>query len=359
MRRSLAVIAGTCCLMAATGTQAQTLSVGVAAPLSGPNALLGRQISAGAEIAAKNVGAEVTTADDLCTAAGGQAAARRLADAKVNVVVGFLCTEAIEAALPILMEARIPVITVGVRTESLTDLRAKTGWIVFRLGPRGDDERSAAATMVAKLWRDDLFAIVDDGTIYGRELAESVRNAAEQVALKPVFIDTYRPDTDNQIGLVARLKRAGAARVFVGGEGRDVAIMGRDAANLDAETIFAGGETLRVADAEIPYAPGTLMIALPEWADIADRKVLEAFKAAGVFPEGYVLPAYAAVQVAHDAAEAAAREGGTLAEKMPNRDFDTAIGPIRFDEKGDLTANPYRLFRFTGGQFVAVVDNGQ
>ena len=48
---------------------------------------------------------------------------------------------------------------------------------MFRLGPRGDDERNAAATLLTRLWADELFAIVDDGTIYGRELAESFRAA--------------------------------------------------------------------------------------------------------------------------------------------------------------------------------------
>ena len=58
----------------------------------------------------------------------------------MSVVVGFLCTEAIEAAMPILKDAGIPVITVGVRTDSLTDRKVKTGWPVFRLAPRADAE---------------------------------------------------------------------------------------------------------------------------------------------------------------------------------------------------------------------------
>ncbi len=79
------------------------------------------------------------------------------------------------------------------------------------------------------------FAIVDDGTIYGRELAESFRLAAEQAGLKPVFVDTFRPQMDNQIGLIGRLRKAGATHVFVGGDRDDIAIMARDAAELAAD----------------------------------------------------------------------------------------------------------------------------
>jgi branched-chain amino acid transport system substrate-binding protein len=316
-------------------------------------------VSQGAGIAAEALGVEIRTADDACTAEGGAAAARGFADTKVTLVVGFLCTEAIEAALPILKDAGIPVITIGVRTESLTDRRAKTGWPVWRLGPRGDDERNAAASLLTKLWRNDLFAIVDDGTIYGRELAETVRNKAEQAALKPIFIDTYRPDSENQIGLVGRLKRAGATRVFAGGDGDDVAIMGRDAAQLDAGIVFAGGEALRAAPGDVPYAQGTLMVAMPEWADEADMKTLDDFAAAKVIPEGYALPAYAAIEVAWSAAARAAKDSKPVSEELTGQDFVTAIGPVRFDAKGDLGKNPYRLFRFDGGKFVPLPTEGQ
>ncbi|PDQ19619.1 branched-chain amino acid ABC transporter substrate-binding protein [Mesorhizobium sanjuanii] len=331
---------------------AETLLVGVAAPLSGPSAILGKQVEAGAGLAAEASGAELKTVDDACTADGGAAAAREFAAAKVRVVVGFLCTDAIEAALPILKDANIPVITVGVRTESLTDRRAKTGWPVFRLGPRGDDERNAVATILTRLWQNELFAIIDDGTIYGREIAETFRAAAEQAALKPVFVDTFRPQLDNQIGLVGRLKKAGATHIFAGGDGDDIAIMGRDAGQLDAGMTFAGGETLRTPPGDVAYATGTLMIAQPEWSDAADPKVLEAFAARGIAPEGYALPAYAAMETAKAAADLAATSGGPLAEALNAHDFTTVIGPVRFDEKGDLSQNPYRAFRFDGARFV-------
>ncbi|RWE72374.1 MAG: ABC transporter substrate-binding protein [Mesorhizobium sp.] len=338
-------------LSLAASAEAETL-IGVAAPLSGPSAILGKQIENGAGLAAEANGLAIKTADDACTADGGAAAAEEFVDAKVDIVVGFLCTEAIETALPILKDANIPVITVGVRTESLTDRRAKTGWPVYRLGPRGDDERNAVATELTRLWRDDLFAIIDDGTIYGREMAETFRAAAEQAALKPVFTDTFRPQLDNQIGLVGRLKKAGATKVFAGGDGDDVAIMGRDAAQLDAGITFAGGENLRTPPGDVPYASGTLMIATPEWSEVADPRIVQAFGAKNIVPDGYTLPSYAAVEVAKAALTSAESSGQPLGEALTGHDFTTAIGTIRFDDKGDLSQNPFRVFRFDGTHFV-------
>ncbi|MBZ9771116.1 branched-chain amino acid ABC transporter substrate-binding protein [Mesorhizobium sp. CO1-1-8] len=357
MRPRTTTIAALFWLFMASAASAQTLLVGVSAPLSGPSAILGKQIEAGTGLAAEANGIELKTVDDACTADGGAAAAREFAAAKVNIVVGFLCTEAIEAAMPILKDANIPVITVGVRTESLTDRRAKTGWPVYRLGPRGDDERNTVASALIHLWQNELFAIIDDGTIYGREIAETLRAAAEQAALKPVFIDTFRPQLDNQIGMIGRLKKAGATHVFAGGDGDDIAIMGRDAAQLQAGIVFAGGENLRTPPGDVPYAVGTLMIAPPEWADVADPKVLAAFATQKIVPDGYTLPAFAAIEVAKAASGLSESSGKPLTEALTGQDFTTAIGPIRFDAKGDLSKSPYRVFRFDGTRFAPLESN--
>ncbi|MEZ5813031.1 MAG: branched-chain amino acid ABC transporter substrate-binding protein [Rhizobiaceae bacterium] len=334
--------------------RAEPATVGIVAPLSGPMEILGRQVLLGAGRAAERAGIAFDTVDDACSAEGGTAAAERLIAAKVRVVVGFLCVEAIEAALPALSEAGIPVITPGVRADGLTDRRARNGWLVWRTAPRADRERAAISEILVRRWARDLFAIVDDGTIYGRELAESFRLAAEQAGLKPVFTDTYRPQFDNQIGLAGRLRGAGATHVFAGGNRDDIAILARDAGVIGYKVTIAGGEALRAAPGETDLAPDTLMIGLPEVADIATTAFLQAFEADGETAEGYVLDAYAAMQVALAAASAADGAEKGVAEALETATFKTEAGPIRFDAKGDRTDNPYRLFRFDGAAFVEV-----
>ena len=70
--------------------------------------------------------------------------------------------------------------------------------------------------------------------------------------------------------------------------------------------------------------------------------------------EGYILPTYAAVEIVLVALGEADAAGGPLAASLSGRDFPLRIGNIRFDEKGDLAENPYRVFRFDGADFVAV-----
>ena len=275
-------------------------------------------------------------------------AARELVAAKVQIVVGFLCSEAIEAALPILKEANIPTITVGVRTDSLTDRRDRTGWPVYRLGPRADSEREAAGRLLARLWERELFAIVDDGTIYGRELSESVRIAAEKAGLTPVFVDTFRPQLDNQIGLVGRLQRAGATHVFAGGDRDDIAVIGRDAAQLRTGLTVAAGETLRVGR----------RCAACAWH--ADGRAAGLGRCRGACSRGSLCRAQnpgaglCSAGLCRGRGSACGDRRRDRSDRSPHlsgRDFTTAIGTVSFDDKGDLTENPYRLFRFDGTKF--------
>jgi branched-chain amino acid transport system substrate-binding protein len=338
----------------AGGASAQTSIIGLAAPLSGPSGLLGEQMRAGAEAAAADRGVALEVADDACTAAGGSAAARRFVQAQVQAVTGFLCTEAIEAALPILTQAGIPVITTGVRTESLTDRRDKTGWLVFRLAPRADAETRAAARILGTLWRDELFAIIDDGTIYSRDLSEGLRLALEQQSLKPVYVDTFRPQLDNQIGLAGRLRKSGATHVFAGGDRSDLAILGRDAAAIGYDLTIAGGEVLRAAPEDVDLVPGTLMVGLPEWSSIVQPEAIERLRSRDIESDGYVLPTYAAVEIAAAAASLASQSGQPLSSFLAGEEFQTVLGSVGFDAKGDWSENPYRLFSYNGRDFVEV-----
>jgi len=334
--------------------RAEGFVIGLAAPLSGPYAIIGEQMRMGAAAALASSGAELVLVDDACSAQSGEAAAARFIEREVAVVVGFVCTESVEAALPALAEAAIPVISPVIRTVSLTDRRERTGWPFFRLTPRGDAEHAAVAEILIERWREELYALIDDGTIYGRELVESFRLEAEMAGLSSVFVDTYRPQMENQISLIGRLARSGATHVLVGGDREDIAIMARDAAEIDYDLVIAGGEALRAAPGEVPISEGVLMIAPPEWNELAAPTTLQALRDAEIEPDGYVLPSHAAIEIAVIATAAAEDTGRPVAEILHARAFPTVVGTISFDEKGDLADFAYRLYRHDGEEFLPV-----
>jgi branched-chain amino acid transport system substrate-binding protein len=344
------------CLLFGSVAYAQD-KIGVVAPLSGSFARLGNQLvdGANAAVAGNKQGQDISvvTADDKCDAAGGAAAAREMVLANATIVVGFLCTESLEAALPILGQKGIAVITPGVRDLTLTEMRADTPYPVFRIA---SSERNAAretGDILVNLWRATPFAIIDDGTIFGREIAATVRGRLEEKGLKPVFADTYRPGLDNQNALVGRLKRAGATQVFVGGERDDVAAIGRSAVVLNYPLTIIGGESLKATASGGDLSVGTLMIAPrdPETLESA-RNASNAMELAGKVPEGYAIPAYAAAEVAVQLLTTAQAQAASLSDLLRKNVFETAIGPVQFDARGERIADTFRLQRYDGKQFV-------
>ncbi len=344
------------CLLSCSVAYAED-KIGVIAPLSSSFARLGTQLLDGATIAvtANKNGQTVSTlaADDKCDAAGGAAAAKQMVQANVMIVVGFLCAESLEAALPILNQKGIPVITPAIRSRTLTELRAEQPYPVFRIAPSDRNEATESGDILAGLWHTAPFAIIDDGTIFGRELASGVRARLEEKGLKPVFADTYRPGLDNQNALVSRLKRAGASQVFVGGERDDVAAIGRSAVALNYPLVIASGEALNAKGNGSDLAAGTLMVAPREPQTLESaRNAKNTVELAGKVPEGYTIPAYAAAEVAMQVLTTAQSQPGSLTELLRKNVFDTALGSMQFDTTGERIADTYRLQKYDGTQFV-------
>jgi branched-chain amino acid transport system substrate-binding protein len=75
--------------------------------------------------------------------------------------------------------------------------------------------------------------------------------------------------------------------------------------------------------------------------------IVKKFKDKGIDPEGYTLYTYAAFQVW----AAAATKAGTLdpqkvAAAMHSGTWDTVLGPLSFNKKGDITAIGWAVYRW-------------
>jgi branched-chain amino acid transport system substrate-binding protein len=340
-------------LLAAGSSYAAGVNIGVVAPQDGNFASLGAEITAGANFEVQALKDSATVVDEPCTEDGGRAVAEALITAKAQVAIGFLCSETLEGALPRLKDAGIPVITVSVRSHILMEDALKNGWLFFRLAPVDSAEAAMVVDAILKSWAAEPMALIEDGTIHGRELVEAVRNALEEKGLKPVFTDTYRPGQEQQIALVRRLKKAGATRVFIGGDRSDVAVIARDARSENVPLTLMGGDAMRAANQPVPLADGVQAIALPDYASLpVAQATAQAMRTNGIEPDGYILPAAAAALIASQAAESAKAENKPVADKLIGTAFQTPIGPITFGQNRELTETPYRLLEWRGNAFV-------
>ena len=161
---------------------------------------------------------------------------------------------------------------------------------MFRSGPAAHTEFAVLAGHLARAWREASFAIIDDGTLYGRQLAENVRLLLADAALEPVFVDTYRPLLESQAALVRRLQRSGASHVLIGGEARDAAIIAADAARIGYRLAIAGGSILVAPPADGRLPDGTITVAVPADIDPARIAIVTLFIGAGLTGVGQPRP---------------------------------------------------------------------
>jgi branched-chain amino acid transport system substrate-binding protein len=83
--------------------------------------------------------------------------------------------------------------------------------------------------------------------------------------------------------------------------------------------------------------------------------VVKKFRDAKIEPEGYTLYAYAAFQLFEQAANAAKTvKYAELNKAMHNGSFDTVIGKLSFDAKGNGKAPAFVVYQWKDGKYATV-----
>lgn len=346
-------------LATALPAAAQPVKLGLSLPLSGNAAALGRQFLAGARLAVElheNAnGIELLPSDDGCDADLAGLAAEDLRDAQVVMVTGFLCNDAATTAADILRESGIPLLVAGARSIRLIKDREREEWNLWRMSPGDDEAPQAAFRILSKRWAATPYAIVDDGTVYGRNLADEFRALMEQANLPPQFVDNFRPAQSTQAGLIRRLQRSGVEAVYLAASAQDAALIGRNMLEFGPNIEIATGEAVSI----LPYLEemedvpvGLLAVTQPEPERLASvEPMLDMLAERGLEPEPYLLLGFAAIQVA---AEALAENGAGENVFRAGWSTQTVLGPVTFDADGRNTADSYRLFRWNGEGFAPV-----
>jgi branched-chain amino acid transport system substrate-binding protein len=178
----LALIAVAAASLGLTGCSkiGDTIKIGVAQPMSGPLAPLGKDMlngvqlavdeinKAGLRIDGKAVKLEVVSVDDKANADEGKKAAQQLIDAGVVAVVGHLNSGVSMAAAPLYAEKHIPQLAISTKPE-YTQLGLDT---TFRLVANDAIQSKAMGSYAASQIAGTAYAVIDDATPYGKGLAD-------------------------------------------------------------------------------------------------------------------------------------------------------------------------------------------
>ncbi len=332
-------------------------AVGSAEPPGNPAAA----VRTGVELAAGNIwpagGAggkpvRIITADDQCSAAGAEAAARSIVAEGASLVIGHVCSSAAIAAAPIYAEARITFISVGARNPKFTDERS--GSSTFRLAGRSDRQASEIASAIMKRYAGKKAAILNDTSPQSRDVADAVHRFLTGAGYPVVHRESYTPGEKELTELVRRLKIAGAGIVFVPAQPHDLAIILAQmrAQQLDAHVI---GSDMLAVPAVIPAADlaGDALSVMLSWTPkpigAATDKVAPLLQL-GREPRSVALQAYAAVEAWSQAvSDQGTNDSAKIAAALSGKDYETVIGRLRFNERGDATIPSYALHVWRNG----------
>ncbi len=331
---------------------AKSATIGLSLPLTGDYAAFGNRFQIGAKQAFKDAQTphQLAIQDDKCTAEGAEQAAQHFHELETGSVFGFLCNASAKAAAGFLRQSGIPVIVSGARSLRLVKDREREDWNLWRMSPGDDYPVSVAAKTILTNWQNTPFAIVDDGTIFGRRFADNLRQQLQEHAIEPQVIETFRTGLSTQAALIRRLNRAGVAAVFIAAlDPGDLVTIVNDSVRLSVPLNFIATEALRV----LPFLENTKTGAVPlqiiNWPDVEQTGV-SALDKEGLIDRHYLM-GYAAAQIALQLQGNLSAEDVTL---TPNRVFDTILGKISFNADGSSTFNPYRVQEWNGSSFVTV-----
>jgi branched-chain amino acid transport system substrate-binding protein len=346
-------------LLATLVTHAEIL-IGAAGPMSGRFAIFGEQIAVGARQAIADINANggllgqnlvLEIADDKCDRKQAEKVANSMADRQIAFMVGHLCSSASHAASAIYNESGIIQISPGAQAADYTDDRPGPG--TLRIAPREDRQGEVAGKFLATSFARNRIAIIHDESSYGIELAEATRTAMNNAGKFEEIFDVYPADESDFRPLLTQLAAEEIDVLFFGGHHTGAALMLRrlDSEGIDVRLV-AGDALLTEAFMEIAgkVGQGSLMTYPPDPAsNAAAARIVEKLGAKDILAEGYILHTYAAVEAWAAAVEAAGTfEFDPVTKALTDGDFETVLGALAFDDRGDSSQPAYIVYEWRG-----------
>jgi branched-chain amino acid transport system substrate-binding protein len=342
--------------------------IAVAGPVTGQYASFGTQMTNGAELAVADINAaggvlgkqlDLEIGDDACDPKQAVAIANQMAGENVPLVAGHFCSGSSIPASNVYAESNLVMISPASTNPALTDHRA--GPNIYRVIGRDDQQGGVAGAYLAKNFGDKNVAIIDDKTAYGKGLADEVKKALNAAGVQEVLNESYTAGEKDYSALVSKLKQADVGALFVGGYHTEAGLILRQMRDQGMDAVLMGGDALVTQEywsITGPAGEGTLMTFSPDpRKNPAAADVVARFKEKGIEPEGYVLYTYAAIQAWKEAAEKAGTTDAAAVVKALNEgEFDTVIGKLRFDAKGDPNLEPYAVYRWSDGSYEQLGD---
>jgi branched-chain amino acid transport system substrate-binding protein len=349
---------------------AQDITIAVAGPMTGSESAFGRQMKNGADQAVADINAAggvlgkklaLESDDDACDPKQARSVAEKIGSAKIPFVAGHFCSSSSIPASEAYADANVLQITPASTNPLFTE---RNLWNVARVCGRDDQQGIVAANYIVKNFKGKNVAILNDKTTYGKGLADETKKALNKAGFQEKLYESYNKGDKDFNAIVSRLKKENIDLVYVGGYHQESGLILRQMRDQGLQAVLMAGDALNdkeFASIAGPAAEGTLFTFGPDPRNKPTAKaIVEKFKAKNIDPEGYTLYTYAAIQVW---TQAAAKAGTTDPKKVMATikagDWDTVLGKLGFDAKGDIKQIDYVVYKWDGkGNYAEINQKG-
>jgi branched-chain amino acid transport system substrate-binding protein len=344
------------------GTAQADIKIATAGPMTGQYASFGEQMRRGAELAVADINAKggvlgeqlvLSIGDDACDPKQAVAVANKFASEGVVFVAGHFCSGSSIPASQVYTEEGVIQISPASTNPKLTE---EGGPNVFRVCGRDDQQGIVAGNYLADHYADKKIALLHDKTAYGKGLADETKKQLNSRGVEEAMYEAYTAGEKDYSALISKMNAEGIDVFYVGGYHTEAGLMIRQAREQNYDVQMISGDAL-VTDEFWKITgdagEGTLMTFSPDpRKNPAAASVVEEFHAQNYEPEGYTLYTYGAIQAWAQAAEkAGSTDTDAMIEALRGNTFDTVLGSIGFDEKGDVTAPGYVWYIWHNGVY--------
>jgi branched-chain amino acid transport system substrate-binding protein len=348
-----------------------TVKIGHSAPLTGPQAHLGKDNENGARLAVDEANAkgieiggdkvkfELIGEDDQADPKQGTLVAQMLVDAKVNGVVGHLNSGTTIPASKLYAEAGIPEVSPSATNPKYTLQGFKTA---FRVMANDVQQGKVLGEYAVKHLNAKKIAIIDDRTAYGQGVADEVEKAVKADGGEVVTREFTNDKATDFAAILTNVKAKKPDLVFYGGMDAQAGPMAKQMKTLGVSSrllMADGGCTTEfhklagdAADGNYCSLPGVPLDKMPGGTDFKNR-----YKAKfHTDIQLYAPYAYDAVGVMIDAMKRAnsVEPAKYLPELAKTDGYPGVTAKIQFDDKGDIKDGAITLYQAKAGKWQAL-----
>ena len=228
-----------------------TVLLGHVAPLTGPQAHLGKDNENSARMAIEDLNAkgmeiggakvkfELVPEDDQADPKQGTIVAQKLVDAKVNGVIGHLNSGTTIPASKIYFDAGIPQISGSATNPKYTQQGFATA---FRVMANDVQQGKVLGQYAAKQMAAKTVAIIDDRSAYGQGLADEFEKAVVAAGGKVVAREFTNDKATDFAAILTKIKSKKADVIFYGGMDAQGGPMVKQMKSLGLKAKFLTGD---------------------------------------------------------------------------------------------------------------------